>query len=64
MNATLKQEIERLHGQDIIGYCLILSDISCIVLKFINFWVAKCMEIMARSMVIQKYRHSSHKALP
>ena len=22
------------------------------------------MEIMARSMAIQKYRHSSHKALP
>ena len=49
-----------------IGYHRLLSDIIGYFpynLKFINFHVAKCMEIMAYSMAVQKYRHSSHKVL-
>ena len=48
--------IERLLGYNI-GYFLILTDIK--PLKILNFRVAKCMEIMARSMEVQKYRHST-----
>ena len=44
-----------------IGYYRLLPDI---IIKFMNFQVAKCIEIMARSMEVQIYRNSSHKLLP
>ena len=39
-------------------------DIASIALKFINFQVTKCIEIMACFMKIQTYKSRSHKALP
>ena len=42
-----------------IGYYWISPDIFHIVSKLMDFWVEKCIEIMAHSMEVQKYINSS-----